>query len=96
MEKKPTDYIEECKWLQQFYEKNAGADEVFKMQKHDIQAISKYKWYKHIKEFFMRQYNDWLVALQSVDSNNKCAVANIQWTTALSKKFLDYLNVREK
>ena len=96
MEKKPTDYIEEWKALQQYYESNDNADSLFKKQVAELEEISKKKWYKQIKEFFTRQYNNWLIALQEVDANNIAAMWKIQWQTAANKKFLDFLTNIEK
>lgn len=94
--RKPYDYMKERKDNLKYYTNIADAEEVFKSQLDSLDKITWTKWYQNIKNFFIAQLNEWIMALQEVDTDKTTELARIQWRVALSKKFLDYLDAREK
>jgi len=96
MSKELYDYDKELKDVNKFYKSLGASEEIFKSQMESIDKISGSQWYKNIKNFFIIQLNDGMNILMNTSADNQLELARLQWKIQLSKKFLDYLDSREK
>ena len=96
MERNYYDYDKELKDVNKYYKNLWKSEEIFKSQLDSIDKISSSQWYKNIKNFFIMQLNEWMNILMNTNADNTLELVRIQWKIQLSKKFLDYLDAREK